>query len=955
MLKKVIIYSNALDFSEHEVFEVEDHLAFLASRWDKWPDNGRIYHGDISSITDVTPVDESTIDRLAKLEGTFHCVIFPNAVLLPYAAYIIAAVLFVAALVMMPNIPTVSQRNTQQPSPNNELSSRTNRARLNGRIPDIYGKVRSTPDLIAQSYNVFENNLEVENSLLCISRGQVRIHDAYDGETPLTQIAGTTLQVYRPFVNPILASSVPYFSIGVPLSDEFYNCVRSNSVNGQVLNAPNYNRFTGANDVSFSYPNVISIPSGSGRTFDNYFNSGDSLTIENAIKYDSSIVTAYNIRMTSSNSIQLQSSSIPTGFAVNSFVTLINCDLNTPDIGGGVWVYHLSGTYKITALSTGMDGSTPIVNITFDNPNVVNSHWNEYPSHGTSEYGSVTTSVNTGAILINLDGVYTILSISETSITLSSPATINNDWNDLFGNPFNSTSAVLSANGTNWVGPFVLEQTNRSGILSNFVALNGLYMDNGSNQYALDVSIDVEVTPVDITNNPIGPTETSTVTIHGSSVVRETRASTLDAGTSFTGRCMIRAARVTPSPTDFNGSVVDEIKWRDLYSRAYFDEITDFGNVTTVRSKTLATAGALSVKERKLNLLVTRELNLWLGGTDFTPTLHETQFAKDIIFAVALDPKIGNRNVNEIDFVDINLNTSNLPTINFGTTSAAFFNYTFDKTNLSFEETLGIICNAVYCVPYRLGNVIKASFEGPTEDSTLLFNHRNKLPGSETRTITFGNQNDNDGIEYEYVSEEDDAVVTYYIPVDKSAVNPKKIESVGVRGTLQAHFHAWRHYNKLLYQNTQVEFDATQEADMSIPTDRILVADNTRSGTQDGEITNQVGMVVYTSQQLKFTSGVNYTMFLQLKDGTVQAIQVTPGPVGNSATLSTPPTLPLSVDSDNYAQTTYILVGDDDGRQIAFLVTEKITNDNMTSKIRAANYDARFYEHDTDFINGLIS
>lgn len=952
MLKTVILYENVLDFSEHEVFEVENVSEFLVTRFEKWPDAGRIYHGDISQISDITPCDEATIERLQSLEGTFHCVIFPEAVLIPYAAYIIAAVLFVAALVMMPNIPTVSQRNTQNPSPNNELSSRTNRARVNGRIPDIVGQVRSTPDLIAQTYNMFENHIEVENSLMCIGRGQYEILDSYDGDTPSDQIPGTTVQVYKPFVNPIPAASVPYFAIGSSLTDEFFNCVRSNSVNGQVLNAPNYNRFAGNSDVTFTYPNEISIPSGTGRTFDNYFKTGDSLTIENGTKYASSIVTAFYIKMTSANSIRLINASIPPGFSVGIFVTLINCDLNIPD---DTWVYHLNGTYKITAISTGTEGSDSIVNITFDNPNIVNSHWNEYSLYGDSDYGSVTTSVNTGTVIYSLDGVYTILSITETSIFLSNPASINADWNDLFGTPFPSTSAVLSANGFNWVGPFVLENTNRTGIICNFVALNGLYADNGTTQYSLDVEIQVEITPIDLLNFPIGPPQIASVIIYGSSVVKESRAATLNGGTVGHGRCLIRASRITPTVVDFNGSVVDEIKWRDLYSRAYFDEIVNFGDVTTVRTKTLATAGALSAKERKQNLLVTRQVREWLGGTDFSTYLISTKLARDIIFHVALDPKIGNRNVNEIDFVSINTNTSNLPIIHFGTTESSHFCYTFDKTNISFEETLTTICSAVFCVPYRLGNVIKASFEGETEDSTILFNHRNKLPGTETRTVTFGNQNDNDGIEFEYVSPEDDAVVTYYIPVDKSALNPKKIESIGIRNLNQAHFHAWRHYNKLLYQNVQLEFDATQEADMSIPTDRILVADNTRSKTQDGQIDNQIGMVVYTSQKLTFDPAQSYTMFLQLYDGTVQAIPVTAGPVATSATLSAPPTLPLVTDSDFYAQTTYILVGSDDGRQIAFLVTEKITQENMTSKIRAANYDARFYEHDSDYLTGILS
>lgn len=955
MLNTVILYENALDFSEHEIFEVENVVDFLMTRFEKWPDNGRIYFGDVSAITDVTPIDEEGIEKLLSLNGKFHCVIYPEAVLLPYAAYIIAAVLFVAALVMMPNVPTVTQRNSQNPSPNNELSSRSNRARVNGRIPDIFGEVRSTPDLIAQTYSTFINHQEVEYTLMVVGRGQYEIFDSYDGETPISQIAGSTVQAYLPFTNPVFPYSTvaPYYIVGNPIEEEFFNCIRSNSVNGQALRAPNYNRFVGANDVTFTYPNKISIPIGSGRTLDNYFNVGDNITIENADKYAGSTVAAYDMKVTGSNTIRFKNASIPSGWAVSSFVTLINGDFNVPDLGSGGWVYHLSGTYEITSISTAIDGTDPVVDVSFELPNLVNSHWNEVAEHGASNYGSINTSVNTGALIYSLDGTYNILSLTETEILLNNPVLVNSDWNAINGAPFTNTSAVLTANGINWVGPFILENTERKGIISNFVALNGLYADDGTNQYELDVTIRVELTPVNIFDVPTGPAEILDVTVHGSSIVKDTRAATLQGATTFTGRCRIRAARITNRITGFNGQVVDEIKWRDLYTQSYF-EIADFGNVTCVRTKSFATAGALSVKERKLNMLVNRQIKLWTGGTSFTPDLHTTKRAKDIAFHIALDDKIGNRSLSEIDFQSFHDNMFLEPNLYFDTENACEFCYTFDKTNLTFEETITTVGAAVYNVVYRLGNVLKCSFEKATENSTLIFNHRNKIPGSETRTVTFGNQNDNDGIEFEYVDPSDDAVVTYYLPEDRSAQNPKKIQSVGVRNYLQAHFHAWRHFNKIRYQNIQVEFDATQEADMSIPTDRILVADNTRTGTQDGEIESMVGLVVYTSQALAFSVGITHTMFLQLRDGTVQAITATPGPIAASATLAGAPNLPLVVDNDAYAKTTYILVASDDVRKRAFLVTEKITQDNMTSKIRAANYDARFYGHDEDHKNGIV-
>jgi hypothetical protein len=186
-------------------------------------------------------------------------------------------------------------------------------------------------------------------------------------------------------------------------------------------------------------------------------------------------------------------------------------------------------------------------------------------------------------------------------------------------------------------------------------------------------------------------------------------------------------------------------------------------------------------------------------------------------------------------------------------------------------------------------------------------------------------------------------------------LNPKKIESIGVRNFPQAHFHIWREWNKTQFQNMAVEFDATQEADLLIPFERILVADNTRPDMQDGQVESENGLEVRCSQDVVFEVGKTYVAFLQLTDGTTENIPVVEGSDSKSMILERAPRLPLAVDSDLYAKTTYIVSANTDRKQFAFLVGEKSPKDDMTSTIRAGNYDARFYQHDSDLRNGLIS
>jgi hypothetical protein len=137
--------------------------------------------------------------------------------------------------------------------------------------------------------------------------------------------------------------------------------------------------------------------------------------------------------------------------------------------------------------------------------------------------------------------------------------------------------------------------------------------------------------------------------------------------------------------------------------------------------------------------------------------------------------------------------------------------------------------------------------------------------------------------------------------------------------------------------------------------DRILVADNTRTKTQDGEVISQSALQLTLSQPVVMQSGVTYTVFLQLPDGTVESIPATAGTTDRNVVLSRAPRLPLAIEDGLYARTTFILVGDDDPRENAFLVAEKVPQSNFTSTVRAVNYDERYYSSDEDFINGVVN
>lgn len=941
MIKHVYLAENPLDLKSWESFEVEDVCAFLVEHFGEWPRTARIYHEVVSKQTDVTPSSEGEIERLQNLEGKLFVVVYPEGVEIVVGVIVAVVVSVAASMILAPSVPNPSVRlaaNRQATSPNNELQARTNQSRLNGRIPDIFGQVRSVPDLVAVPYKTFRNHIEVETSYMCVGKGEFEVIDIKDGETYVEEIAGTTVEVYAPYTSPN-SGDEPQIRIGTAIDDEVVKAVAFDSVNGQTLRPPNSNALNAANNVRFVYPDVIEAQSGSNIDFTNYFAASDSLGVTNAA-FSGAVqpftLTGVSVKFVFGGSIVFQSVNPSLSFVAGDTLTLANASRTD-----GTNPVNLAGNYTIASVSNNT--------ITLTNPAAVNTDWNKLDLWAADEtaYGASNVGVSAGTRAGDLNGTYTVISVSSSQIVLSNPAPVNANWNKIDQLPNAVTafgSPKLSAAGDKWIGPFFLDVVDLDRVFGNFVALNGLYKDDGSNQIRFDVVVEIELTPVDVNGNAIGAAEKFQGTVEGSATTTSTRGLTIKAQPTFNGRCKVRARRVTPADLTFAGSVVDEVKWQQVYAISPVD-LTDFGNVTTVFAQTLGTSGALALKERKLNMLVTRKIPTRISGDNFTNTLTATKSVDDIISFVCLDPYIGNRKKAEVDFDSVYNTIADIKEY-FGFDEAAEFNYTFDSSNLSFEETLQSMVSAVFCNAYRQGNQIKLTFEKSTDDSLLIFNHRNKIPATETRTVRFGNQDNYDGVEVEFINPDDDVADTYYIPADRSAINPQQVETMGVRSKMQAFLHAWRVWNKIQHQNVTTEFTTTHEAALAVVSTRLLIADNTRPHTQDGEVWKQNGLTLTLSQSVVLDPAKEYTIFLQHVDGSVESIAVTAGTAPNEVVLSDAPNGVISTDEANYARCTYIIVPNEDNLSLPFLLVEKNAQSGYQYSLSAINYSHLYYQQD---------
>lgn len=946
-----------------------------------FPQSGKIYHESIDQEHDITPATPAAAEKLSEVKGRVYVIIWPAAQALAVQAAVYVGMFLVTTLIKkVLDTPDekVTSRNIPNGSPNNLPGQRKNTARVLQRIPDIYGQVKCTPDLIQFPYIAYENNLQSETIAAIIGRGEydVQEEDIFEGSTPIRNIPGASLAIYGPTDVPV--TDTPQLQIGPAIEDPLMTVVPVREVTGEQLLAPNNTYLFGEDDemlepgdednnaTLFGYPST-----GVGKIVFLYANH-QRAKAEQGFYFTNRLSTGdkFGLRW------QGNATSTPTLMKARGAISVSRTGLNM-GAGGDANIPDLEllpvttdeDCYEVTSVAAidpypGIVGGGRAIEYTISVPVSKQAEWDK------------------------------LIIFNPTQISpAAAPA----------GFIFNRMTMIYVLNFR--LGPFFCNDSKMEEIHLNLVADKGLWIDDGRRQRAYgvaDTSLDpsavggieitIEVTPADETGAAIGAKEIFTVddgiVLFGSSTKRDFIGKTFKVTPSFSGPFLISIYRNTiqywrtqslawfasnqrPGHTaarnwDESGGLIygnlvvphyyqfaDDIKWTHCYSVStpkyypFTSALTSLGDVTIVHAKTTQLKFIPQREfEKNLNMLVTRVIDFWDGSEFGGSGSAATTRGLDAAFDVMKSYYIGNIDDDNIDFESIVQAFSDVFQA-FGDVEATEFNHTFDSEQASFEDILTAIGESCFVTFYRQGNVIKASADVSKPDATLLFNHRNKISGTETRTISFGTEEDYDGVDIEYSDNIDNQLKTYTAPI--AAVpprNPQKIRVAGVRTKKKAAMHAWRSANRLLYQNMVVEFDSCEEAALSIVKDKVLIADSTGSDVQDGDIVRIDGLTVYTSQEIDVSPSSSYTLFIQDVDGSVQSIPVVTDDTRHGLVLDGAPSATLVIDADAGIYPKYTLVRNQDSRASAFHIKEAQYKNRGEYSVLATNYTEGFYFYD---------
>lgn len=476
-------------------------------------------------------------------------------------------------------------------------------------------------------------------------------------------------------------------------------------------------------------------------------------------------------------------------------------------------------------------------------------------------------------------------------------------------------------------------------IVANIAAANGMYKDNGSKLRA-SVTVELQYQLLDGNGTPYGPVYSKQGTISGRS--SDYTGVTIYADLPSASNVRVRARRVTNLDLAFEGTVVDEVSYINLYGQIR-DTTPNYGNRTTVHSARKQTPRAAEVKQPQLRMVVTEMVYKYLGNGVFDSVRTPNTQAVQSLIRLARDPVVGNLNLTTANMDKLLATQAEIESY-FGNAEAGQFCYTFDDYKTTMQDIVTTIAEAIFCTPYRRGADILLDFERPRMGPEMVFTHRSKTAAAEKWTRTFNDAQVYDSLKFSYIDPDTNVKETISIPAE-GGVNTETYDSKGIRNYRQAYWAAYRRYQKNLLKKVTVSFTATEEGIFAMPGRAVSVVKGSRMAPQDGYIIAVNGLTLTLSQPVTFTPGDDHSLILKKRDGGVQSVAVVPGSHDREVIMLSAPQ--EAIYTGNSALKTEFSFGNEARHNAQMILVSTVDpGDDRTVKITGINYEADFYKYD---------
>lgn len=575
------------------------------------------------------------------------------------------------------------------------------------------------------------------------------------------------------------------------------------------------------------------------------------------------------------------------------------------------------------------------------------AEFSEFLSVGdVAKFTSVSVDLPGPDTQATLDGYYTVLAVSEVDIQVNVSGNLA-EWQKLGATVWPLEDKDDASIGpqdtytkslTDWV---TIDRIKPERVLVNISADNGMYKDNGSSsKKRASVTAELQFQLINDLGDPYGPIYTQQGTVSGRSA--DATGITIVGVLPTPSAVRVRCRRVTDLDLKFEGNVIDEIKYANLYGQIR-DATPHYGNRTTVHTARKQTARATAIRQPQLKMIVTEMVFKYRGGGVFDTVRTPNTQAVQSLIRLMRDPIAGNLNLTA-DNMDKLLATQTEVESYFQSSLAGQFCYTFDLYQTTAQDIISTIAEAIFCTSTRRGHSILLNLERPRLGPEMVFTHRSKAPTGEKWTRQFNDKNAYDSLKFSYIDPDTNVKETITIP-ETGGVKTDTYDSKGIRNYKQAYWHAWRRYQRNKLNRIAVEFTALEEGALVIPARPISVVKGSRVSPYDGYVVAVDGLTLVLSQNVTFTSGEPHSMILKKRDGSVQSVSVVPGHNDRTVIMLFAPQEAIYTGND--ALKTEFSFGSDSRHKAQMIMVSTVEpGDDRTVKITGYNYDDGYYAYD---------